>query len=70
MTPDIFHRVSRIAGIEAALDLLESPNASLDGESPQALLNRGEIAPVIELVKELELSELTRAKWCHTEPTA
>ena len=57
---EIQNRLARIYGPEAALDLLESGNAALNGRSPMDLLDEGRTAEVEALLGDLEARESVR----------
>ena len=59
----IRNRLARLVGETEALDLLEAPNGTLGGRSPQDLLDSGDLAPVMRLVEDMELQEIARSKW-------
>jgi hypothetical protein len=63
----IRNRLSRLVGESEALDLLEAPNGTLGGKSPQSLMDAGDFAPVEALVKGMELEAIARSKWI-TQP--
>lgn len=51
----IRNRLAALVGQAAAIELLETPNLSLDGKTPDELLNKGITKPVEHLLYEFEL---------------
>ncbi|MEY3395890.1 MAG: hypothetical protein RL346_2127 [Verrucomicrobiota bacterium] len=63
----IKNRLVQLVGESEAFELLESPNADLDGLTPQSLLDAGNLAPIKTLLESLELREKARRKWIDAE---
>lgn len=56
MSPALaLHRrlVARV-GDEQAMELMEAPNSHLGGRTPQELIDRGELAPVESMIRDME----------------
>jgi hypothetical protein len=69
----IRNRLIQLVGEYEAYELLESPNADLDGLTPQSLLDVGDTSPVQTLLETLEIRERARIVWLsayHPEPLA
>jgi hypothetical protein len=60
---EIRNRLIHLRGEEEAFELLETPNADLNGLTPQSLLDAGNIAPVQTLLETLEIRERARILW-------
>jgi hypothetical protein len=58
-------RLVAVVGEHEAQELLEAPNGSLGGRSPQDLLDERDFAPVETLIRDMELKAASRRDFIH-----
>lgn len=54
------NRLDALVGESEAQELWEAPNASLQGRTPQELIDQGNLRPVEILIRDMEARERTR----------
>ncbi len=60
---DIQNRLIALVGDDEAFELLNTPNADLDGAIPQDLIDSGNFAPIKIMLESMELREKARLQW-------
>jgi hypothetical protein len=60
---DIQNRLTDLVGDDEAFELLNTPNADLDGATPQDLIDSGNFAPIKIMLESMELREKARLQW-------
>ena len=62
-------RLVAVVGQHEAQELLETPNFNLGGQTPQDLIDAGNLAPVETLVRDMEAREASRRDFIKLPPS-